>query len=96
MGHIFLNHLEKMPWSMGISGWVTHKCSNSSEVNHYSSGARLLSLELDNVSSSGMTLSGAVVSVRLDVVGCSMRGAFIFMGSGSVLSQAHLLAFFGL
>ena len=37
-----LNHLEKTPWSMGISGWVTHKCSNSSEVNHYSPGGRLL------------------------------------------------------
>ena len=81
---------------MGISGWVTYKCSNSSEVNHYSPSGRLLSLELDNVSSSGMTLSGAVVSIRLDAVGCSVQGAFIFMESGSVLSQAHLLAFFSL
>ena len=56
----------------------------------------MLSLELDNMSSSGMTLSGTVVSFRLDVVGSSMQGAFIFGGSGSVLSQARLLAFFGL
>ena len=95
-GARFLNHLEKTPWSMGISGWVTHKCSNSSEANHYSPDGRLLSLELDNVSSSGMTLSSAVVFIRLDVVGCFMRGAFVFVGSGSVLSQARLLAFFSL
>ena len=81
---------------MGISGQVTHKCSNSSEVNHYSPGGRLLLLELDNITSSGMTLCGAVVSIRLDVVGCSVQGAFVFVGSGSVLSQARLLDFFGL
>ena len=56
----------------------------------------MLSLELDNVSSSGMTLLGTVVSLRLDVVGSSVWGAFVFGGSGSVLSQACLLAFFGL
>ena len=56
----------------------------------------LLSLELDNVSSSGLALSGTVVSFRPDVVGSSVCGAFIFGGSASVLSQARLLAFFGL
>ena len=68
---------------------------NSSAVIQYSPGGRmLLSLELDNMSSSG--ISGAVVSFRPDVVGSSMRGAFVFGGSASVLLQAHLLAFFGL
>ena len=68
---------------------------SGSEVIQYSPGGRmLLLLELDNVSSSG--IFGTVVSFRPDVVGSSMHGAFIFGGSASVLSQARLLAFFGL
>ena len=55
------------------------KNRNSSEVIQYSPGGRvLLSLELDSVSSSG--ISGTADSFRPDVVGSSVCGAFVFGG----------------
>ena len=54
----------------------------------------LLSLELDSVSSSG--ISGTADSFRPDVVGSSVHGAFVCGWSASVLLVACLLAFFGL
>ena len=75
--------------------WLLLNKRNSSEVVQYSPSGRMpLSLELNRVSSSG--ISGIADFFRPDVVGSSVRGAFILGGSTPELSATHLLVFFGL
>ena len=54
----------------------------------------LLLLELDSVSSSG--ISGNADSFRSDLVASSVCGDFVFGGSVSKLPAVRLLIFFGL